>query len=119
MSDATAAPARFQANPSGIAAAVRSSLTEIKACYDAWLRTNPDLGGKVVVDFTLEQAKAIPGEGRISSARITSSSVGHTVMEGCIVSVFEDLRFEAPTDVLEVSFPIIMTPSDPSDGGEP
>jgi hypothetical protein len=108
---------RFGPDAAGISAALQDALPQVKECYDAWLKVNPSLGGKVVVGFTLSRSKEAPDEGRISKATIAQSSLGHTAMEGCVLSVVDDLRFDAPADDVEVEFPLVMSARDqPEDG---
>ncbi len=110
---------RFDATVTGISEAVRGALPEIKSCYDAWLKVSPKLGGRLQVAFTISPGAggAEHGHGRISKTRIDNGTVGNAMLEGCVLSVFEDIRFDNPDDEVEVVFPIIMSSSDDGEDG--
>lgn len=55
-----------------------SHRAEIEYCYERQLIANPELGGDVVVEFT------IGTDGRVESARIASSSVGGKEVASCV-----------------------------------
>lgn len=94
----------------GIKAAVQQELPQIRECYDAWLRQNPTLAGKIKVQFTITE---IPGRDRARVMRvdIADAGFGHVMMEGCVRNVISGLRFERPRGgETRVSYPIDFSP---------
>jgi hypothetical protein len=79
----------------GIKEAVQQELPQIRECYEAWLRQNPALAGKMKVQFTIME---IPGRDRakVQKVEIADGGLGHLMMEGCVRNVFKGLRFETP-----------------------
>jgi hypothetical protein len=72
-----------------VARIINNSTGAIKGCYERALRRDPNLGGKVTVQFT------IAGTGKVSAARTTLNELTPEVGD-CIVSVFKRLRFPQP-----------------------
>lgn len=94
----------------GIRGAIQEKLPEIKECYEAWLAQNPKLGGKLKVDFRIQE---VPGfeRGRVSEISVLDGGFGHVAMEGCVRNVFGDLRFERPPQgELRVTYPLAFSP---------
>jgi hypothetical protein len=94
----------------GIRGAIQEKLPEIKECYEAWLAQNPKLGGKLKVDFRIQE---VPGfeRGRVSEITVLDGGFGHVAMEGCVRNVFEELRFERPPQgELRVTYPLAFSP---------
>lgn len=79
----------------GIKDAVQQELPQIRECYEAWLRQNPTLAGKLKVQFTIAE---IPGRerARVQRVDIADGGFGHVMMEGCVRNVFQGMRFERP-----------------------
>ena len=102
---------RYPVSRDGIRNAVRAALPGISDCYSEWLKVQPDLGGKVRVTFTIDTDDGVNGD--VKSVSLGDAGIGHFAMEGCILSVFKDLRFEAPLDgPISVTYPIALAPSD-------
>ncbi len=102
----------------GIRGAVQESVPEMRECYEAWLQQNPSIGGRVVVTFTIQ---AIEGEekAKVVGAKLADQGLGHVAMEGCIVNVFEGLRFERPADgKIDVTYPLNFSNGE-KDAGSP
>jgi protein-disulfide isomerase len=99
----------FPPTPDGIRSAVRGSMGDIKACYQEWLKAQPGLSGKLVANFTIAPQKSSccqAGEARVEKVSLGDSGLGHFAMEGCVLSVVKDLKFQAPTDgPVKVSYP--------------
>jgi len=65
-------PAIWPLTAKGIKGAMRARIAEIKECYDGWLAADDQLGGKLVLAFTIE-ADPDGENARISSAEIQES----------------------------------------------
>jgi len=91
----------------GIQAAMAEAKPLVRECYEAWLHAHPDLGGKIVVAFTITDPPDDDGdEARVTDVRLVDSSVDHAPLEGCILNVAASLRFERPEGgKLQVSYP--------------
>ncbi len=91
-----------------INAVVQKHRSEIRACYDAALRRNPNLRGKVVIAFTIQP------NGIVSSASVKESTLGDRGLGGCITDRVKSWSFpqpEAPV-VTEVSaYPFYLVPA--------
>jgi len=90
----------------GIQSAIREKLPQIKDCYESWLGMNPQLAGKLVVGFRI-----VPNdggtEGVVGEIAIADGGMGHVAMEGCVMNVMSDMRFEAPENgELTVNYPL-------------
>lgn len=93
-------------DPSAIAKVVKSRLTAVKECYERELKRNPQLAGKVVIRFTIEE------DGRVTGVAVEESSLGDPNVGSCIVSRFERFRFPKPDGgAVTVSYPFIFSPA--------
>lgn len=96
----------------GIKGAVQEKLPEIRECYQSWLQSNPQLAGKLKVEFQIVE---IPGRerGKVQAIEIADGGVGHVAFEGCVRNVFGDMRFEAPKGgEMRVTYPIAFSNSE-------
>ena len=94
----------------GIRGAIRARIEEIKECYEGWLADDDELGGKLILAFTIE--KDADGElARISNAEIQQSSLDHPGLERCVLVMAESLSFEPPEgDKVTVRYPFRFKP---------
>ncbi|MFH1531216.1 MAG: AgmX/PglI C-terminal domain-containing protein, partial [Pseudomonadota bacterium] len=88
----------------GIQAAIQENTEEFARCFEAWLAVQPETGGKLVVGFTIAVPEdADPEDGaRVVRVEPEDSELENAFMEGCVLAVFEGLRFTAPEDGGEV-----------------
>jgi hypothetical protein len=99
----------FSASAEGIRAAVDESAPAIRECYSSWLRNQPDLSGKLTVQFLLAVDSQEPEFATVSDVELHDSELGHVFMEGCVASLFEELQFEAPEGgELTVQYPLVF-----------
>lgn len=93
-------------DPGAIAKVVKSRLTAVKECYERELKRNPQLAGKVVIRFTIED------DGRVSNVAVEEQTLGDPNVGSCIVSRFERFRFPKPDGgAVTVSYPFIFSPA--------
>lgn len=97
----------WPASREGIQGAVAESIPGVLDCYDGWLEQNPDLSGRIEVRFEITPSEDPDELARITAAEIADSTVGHTFMEGCVLSVMEELRFETD-EAVAISYPFIF-----------
>lgn len=91
----------------GFRTAVEERLGDLHDCYETYLQTDPDLGGDLKISFVLapEDGAATPTE-----VKISDSNLHHTVLEGCIATIFEEFRFEASGSGMAVTWPLHLVP---------
>ncbi|MFT5430615.1 MAG: hypothetical protein ACI9OJ_001291 [Myxococcota bacterium] len=91
----------------GIRAAMDSAREPIRECYEGWVRSNPELGGKLVVRFVIEVPEEPKDDtsGRVTSVEIPDSEIEHPLLEGCVLNAVTALRFSNPDEPITVSYP--------------
>jgi hypothetical protein len=103
----------------GIRGAIQENIHELKSCYQAWLRLDPTIEGKIVIEFAIQTADpddpdAPKAEDGTALAQVEelglASTVEHAFMEGCVSNVFADLWFSPPDDGrMEVTYPLVFS----------
>jgi TonB family protein len=83
---------------------VRRHLNEIRYCYQVELQHQPELKGRVVVQFT------IASTGQVVLSKINSSSLNNSGVEQCIVQAVRRWAFPKPKDggMVVVSYPFVL-----------
>ncbi len=89
---------------SAVKRTIRRNLRSVRAVYEKMLKSNPKLSGKVVVRIE------IGPDGRIKSAKVTSSTVGDEEFEKALLKVIKRWRFPKPPGGgnLVVNYPFIF-----------
>jgi len=82
----------------GIADVLRGQMGDIKDCYESWLKENPDLEGRLVVEFAIEADPEDPDIGVVTEVDIPDTDVDHVWMEGCVARVVSEAEFPPPAD---------------------
>jgi outer membrane biosynthesis protein TonB len=77
----------------------------IQNCYNIALARNPELYGKIVLSWTIEE------RGRVANATVKSSSVDNPQVANCILEHLKTWKFPdpPPDSVGQVSFPFVFT----------
>ncbi len=103
--------------PEVIQRVVRQDFGRIRACYEAGLKRNPNLRGKVTTRFTIgldgraEEAKPEPPHAR--STPDDAPALWDVEVTACVAHVFSTLVFPAPNGgVVKVVYPIILNPEE-------
>lgn len=105
----------YPVDKEGIRTAVKAAIPEVRDCYEEWLKVQPGLGGRVKATFTIDTDDGV--EGKVEGVSLGDAGIGHFAMEGCILSAFQGLRFEAPMNgPIKVTYPLALVPG--SDGGQ-
>jgi len=83
---------------------IRSILTQIRACYEKQLRSNPTLSGKVVITFE------IADQGRVTSSRPKSSTLSDPEVGRCVAARIQAQRFPEPPSgtIAVVDYPFVF-----------
>lgn len=89
-----------------IAKVVRARLRSIQDCYEAALKRDASLSGKIEVEFTIAES------GNVDEARVSSNKMGSAEVGDCIVSRVRRWKFPQPKGgSVTVNYPFIFTPS--------
>jgi len=93
-------------DPKVITKTIKSRMAGFKACYENALKRSPNLQGKVVISFTIDE------EGRVSQASVETDSLGDPEVGRCIAGLFKRIRFPKPDEgTVQASFPFVFVPS--------
>lgn len=104
-------PGVYAMGPAGIRHAVEERKVELQACYETHLHHTPDLAGRVILDLVVE-----PTDGAysgVSGVDVIASDLEAPFLEGCIATVFEELRFEPVDAPVTISYPVVFTVDEP------
>lgn len=84
-----------------IAAVINRNLGQVRFCYEQGLQGNPNLSGRVAVDFTISPS------GMVSSAQIANTTINSKMIEDCIVLRLKTWKFPLPQGgaSVKVSYP--------------
>ena len=87
---------------------IRQHRREIRDCYQRELQRNPELAGRVVVNFLIDPA------GNVAAARIQESDIGDDNVEECLVRRIRRWRFPQPSTPgnVRVNYPFVFTSGD-------
>jgi len=90
---------------------IRRHINEVKYCYEQELTKKPDLGGRIMVQFT------IAATGQVVASVLQNSSMGNAKVENCTVQAVRRWEFPKPLGggIVIVSYPFVLTPAG---GGE-
>jgi outer membrane biosynthesis protein TonB len=91
---------------SKLGAFIRARQGAIKNCYEAALKRNPTLKGKIRIRFTILET------GGISEISAIENSLGSSEVAGCIISIMRTWRTPfKPSGSATVEFPFVFSPS--------
>ena len=85
---------------------IRRHINEVKYCYEQELTKQPDLGGRIMVQFT------IAASGQVIASVLQNSTLGNGRVENCTVQAVRRWEFPAPLGggIVIVSYPFVLTP---------
>ncbi|RLB61366.1 MAG: hypothetical protein DRI90_11520 [Deltaproteobacteria bacterium] len=83
---------------------VRSQYGGMRLCYEQRLAKDPNLAGRVVVDFVIGK------DGTVSGVK-AAESTGDPKLDSCVVKVFAAMAFPKPQggSVVQVKYPIVFS----------
>lgn len=83
---------------------VRRHLAEVRFCYEQGLQSNPSLEGRVAVTWI------IGADGAVQNASLSSSELGSSRVEGCVVEAVRRWAFPAPDGggIVGVTYPFVL-----------
>jgi len=84
---------------------IREHIREIRNCYERELQKSPDLYGKIVLEWDIEE------EGRVSRCVVKSNALGNDAVAQCIASRLKTWKFPDPPkdQVGRVVFPFVFS----------
>ncbi|MBN9164363.1 MAG: hypothetical protein BGO98_36755 [Myxococcales bacterium 68-20] len=86
---------------------VRQNFGRFRLCYEAGLRTNPGLNGRVVTRFVIGR------DGAVAQAQDAGSDIASQEVVSCVVRSFNNLSFPQPEGgVATVTYPIVLSPGE-------
>lgn len=87
-----------------VRSAVRAPWGEYKKCYDNEYAKNPELEGKIVVEWFIDNA------GKPSDAKVISTTLNNKNVEDCVVQIIMKTQFPpAPTGaVVQTRYPFLF-----------
>ena len=83
---------------------IHEHIAEVRYCYESAMIQNPDVQGKMVVDFVIQ------GSGTVKSAQLNHSTVNNPSLDQCILSRLVKWKFPKPKGGVDVavSYPFIF-----------
>ncbi len=83
---------------------IRRHINEVKFCYEKELIANPDLHGRVTIQFT------ISGAGSVVASVVQQSTMGNSKVEQCVAAAVMRWQFPKPTGggIVMVSYPFLL-----------
>lgn len=87
-----------------ISAVIQRHLSEVRFCYEKGLQNKPRLSGRVSIRFL------IGAKGLVTLAQVDQSSLGHSMVEGCIRDRLKTWNFPRPEGgvTVKVTYPFIL-----------
>ncbi len=84
---------------------IQQNKNAIRSCYERSLQRKPDLYGKLVLEWDIEE------RGRVTRASVKSNTLGDDKVATCIMGRIKDLKFpEPPPDQIgRVTFPFVFS----------
>ena len=89
---------------------IHSHIAEVRYCYESAMIKNPDIQGKLVVNFVIHPAQTLPSAGSVKTAKVNSSTLGDSILDQCILNRLSQWMFPRPRGGVEVAvaYPFIF-----------
>lgn len=83
---------------------IRDDLLSFKKCYTDELQNSPDLEGKIVLSWTVDNT------GSVQEAKVKSSTLNNKNMESCMLDTLRSQKFPPAPDktVAEITYPFLF-----------
>jgi len=93
-----------QLDKDAVASVFRRRRSAVRRCYEESLRTNPNVQGKVTIQFTIGTA------GRITTISVTADTTGDSKVADCIMRNVKSWRFDPPErGSVTFSYPFVLS----------
>jgi hypothetical protein len=87
---------------------VRQNFGRFKICYEAGLRSNPGLTGRVAVAFMIDRTGSVA-----VAAADRSTDIADPQVVSCVVRGFQNLSFPEPKNgLVKVIYPLLLSPGE-------
>nr|WP_276599101.1 AgmX/PglI C-terminal domain-containing protein [Nannocystis sp. SCPEA4] len=86
---------------------VRSNIEQVRDCYNAGLKRDPKLEGRVHVQFVIQP------DGSVGELTLVDELADASEVVRCIAEVARGWKFPAPYGRIIVTYPFVLEPSDP------
>lgn len=73
-----------------IDAYIRRNLAKVLWCYENGLKKNPELAGRVVINFIISES------GDVISSKVLRTTLGNAEVENCVAEQIKKIKFPAP-----------------------
>ena len=85
---------------------IRANLNQIRHCYEQLLQRSPNTSGKTDVEFIIGL------NGRVTTARVVSSSISDSIMKACVTGRISRWQFPNPRggQPVTVTYPFVFNP---------
>jgi hypothetical protein len=91
---------------SAIQRVVQQNFGRFRSCYEAGLKTNPNLTGRVTARFVIAR------DGSVATVASGGSDLPDAGVVSCVLRAYGSLSFPAPSDgIVKVSYPLMFTPA--------
>lgn len=90
-----------------VRAGIKAVTPKIRDCYERALKQQPDLGGKVIVKFTMEGKD---GKGTVVSGEVAESETDSPFFDACVLKEVAGAEFKAPSGggTINVTYPFVF-----------
>lgn len=85
-----------------IQSVVNKHMHELQRCYEVQLLSQPNLEGKIVVDWTIAPS------GSVAEARLASSTLRSPAVASCVLARIRTWRFPPPGQRVKVRYPFVF-----------
>ncbi|MBF0432730.1 MAG: TonB family protein [Fibrobacteria bacterium] len=79
---------------------------KIKLQYEKYLRQNPNLSGKIDVQFVIK------ADGSVSNVRIIKNTLNHSAFERRLIKMIERMRFKPASGNITITYPFVFAASE-------
>lgn len=83
---------------------VRAHINEVRSCYNAGLTNNPELGGRVEIQFVID------GDGKVETSVVSETTLPDSSVSACIAKAVKRWQFPKPQGggSVTVGYPFIL-----------
>lgn len=94
--------------PEEVRLVVRAKLPEIRGCFEAGLRRSPEIGGRVLLRFTINS------RGKPENVRVVEDHLGEAAVSDCIIARLAEWQFPRPRGgaSIEIAYPFVFSSED-------
>jgi hypothetical protein len=104
----------YPLNGAGVREAVQAAMPEIKDCYEGWHRLQPSLEGALKIKMVIAGDGGTQGGFVEEISLLDDAGMGHAAFEGCVLSVLDGMRFDAPEGggKMTIHYPLVFSGGD-------